>query len=322
MSMTDKKSIHTGTAKAPTIPAPGEPVTAAAAAYDRLYNTIRILRAENGCPWDRDQTPLSMRRDLIEETFEAVDAITQNDAQHAKEEIGDVLLNASLIAYMYEQSGDFSIADSLNELTDKLIRRHPHVFAQSEGSVCMTGEVKTSGEVLSQWDKIKEDVEGRKTEKTILDEVPEGFPPLLRAYKLGKKAAKQGFDWKTMEPVQAKVQEELREIDEASAALKKEQAANGNTQPMPAPLSPKSSPQVQKAQLHLEEEFGDLLFAVVNYMRHMGVDPETAMDRANRKFYRRFAYVEQHMKEAGIPLDDAHLDDESRFWDEAKKAGL
>ncbi len=290
-----------------------------AAAFNRLYTTIRTLRAPDGCPWDRDQTPLSMRRDLVEEVFEAVDAITAQDPSHAKEELGDVMLNATLSAYMYEQNGDFAVADMLNGLTDKLIRRHPHVFKQSQGSVCMTGEVKTSSEVISQWDKIKETVEGRNGKASILDEVPEGFPPLLKACKMQKAAAKKGFDWKTIEPVAAKVREEFAEVQEAAEGVKKEQASlTENT----VPLTEHSVPAVDSAQLHLEEEFGDLLFSVINYMRHLGVDPETAMDRANRKFYRRFSYVEHKMNEAGISMDNSHLDDEERLWQEAKGKGL
>ena len=187
-----------------------------AAAYKRLYETIKTLRAPGGCPWDREQTPLTMRRDLIEETFEAVDAVSSGDAAHAKEELGDVMLNASMIAYMYEQQNDFSVADAIDELTDKLIRRHPHVFPQSEGMSEVTENVTTGEQVLNQWDRIKENVEGRKSRKTILDEVPEGFPPLLRAYKMQKKAAKKGFDWQSTESVAAKVYEELDEVKEAT----------------------------------------------------------------------------------------------------------
>lgn len=303
-----------------------------AAAYKRLYETIRTLRAPGGCPWDREQTPLTMRRDLIEETFEAVDAVSTGDAAHAKEELGDVILNASMIAYMYEQQNDFSVAEALNELTDKLIRRHPHVFPQSEGMSEVTEKVTTGEEVLNQWDRIKENVEGRKSVKTILDEVPEGFPPLLRAYKMQKKAAKKGFDWQSIESVAAKVYEELEEVREASQALHdtkfaddasgSQAAAGTHTASPPQSAPPARMSQAERAALHLEEEFGDLLFAVVNYMRHSGVDPETAMDRANRKFYRRFAYIEERMTEAGIPMDGDHLQDEDAFWNDAKKAGL
>ena len=256
---------------------------------------------------------------MIEEVFEACDAITMQDASHVKEELGDVILNASLIAYMYEQNKDFTVADVLNELTGKLIRRHPHVFKQSEGSSCMTSEIRTSSEVISQWDKIKENIEGRKGGSSILDEVPEGFPPLLRAYKMQKKAGKKGFDWKTTEPVAAKVQEEFSEVQEAEKNVKK---ILTETKSEAVPLTKYSTPAVDAAQLHLEEEFGDLLFAVINYMRHLGIDPETAMARSNRKFYRRFSYVEQHMNEAGIPMNGDHLGDEERLWKEAKQTGL
>lgn len=297
-----------------------------AAAYKRLYETIRTLRAPGGCPWDREQTPLTMRRDLIEETFEAVDAVSTGDAAHAKEELGDVILNASMIAYMYEQQNDFSVAEALDELTDKLIRRHPHVFPQSEGMSEVTEKVTTGEQVLNQWDRIKENVEGRKSVKTILDEVPEGFPPLLRAYKMQKKAAKKGFDWQSIESVSAKVYEELEEVREASQALQDAKSA-GDTFGSQTAADERNAPSdrmspSERAELHLEEEFGDLLFAVVNYMRHLGVDPETAMDRANRKFYRRFAYVEERMTEAGIPMDSDHLQDEDAFWNAAKKEGL
>ena len=297
-----------------------------AAAYKRLYETIRTLRAPGGCPWDREQTPLTMRRDLIEETFEAVDAVSTGDAAHIKEELGDVILNASMIAYMYEQQNDFFVAEALNELTDKLIRRHPHVFPQSEGMSEVTEKVTTGEQVLNQWDRIKENVEGRKRAKTILDEVPEGFPPLLRAYKMQKKAAKKGFDWQSIESVSAKVYEELEEVREAAQALQDTKAA-GDTAGLHVASDRRNAPSdcmnpIEGAALHLEEEFGDLLFAVVNYMRHSGVDPETAMDRANRKFYRRFAYVEERMTKAGIPMDGDHLQDEDAFWNDAKKAGL
>ena len=298
----------------------------AATAYKRLYETIRTLRAPGGCPWDREQTPLTMRRDLIEETFEAVDAVSTGDAAHAKEELGDVILNASMIAYMYEQQNDFSVAEALNELTDKLIRRHPHVFPQSEGMSEVTEKVTTGEQVLNQWDRIKENVEGRKSVKTILDEVPEGFPPLLRAYKMQKKAAKKGFDWQSIESVKAKVYEELEEVREASQRLQ-DAKSTGDTSGSKTAADKDSASRArmspaERAALHLEEEFGDLLFAVVNYMRHSGIDPETAMDRANRKFYRRFAYVEERMTKAGIPMDGDHLQDEDAFWNDAKKAGL
>lgn len=281
-------------------------------AFNRLYNVVKILRCPEGCPWDKEQTPLSMRRDLIEETFEAVDAITQEDSFHAKEELGDVMLNATMISYMYEQKGDFSVAEVLNDLAEKLIRRHPHVFPESEGSVCANTPVKNGEQVLNQWDRIKENLEGRKTE-CILDEVPQGFPPLLKAYKMQKKAAKKGFDWDNVEDVKAKITEELAEVEEARLKvneLLKNQDAHV--------FEMKSSKEADEAQKELEGEIGDLLFAVVNYARHLGVDPETALNATNKKFHKRFSYVQKKMEENEIPMIQENLSKMDEFWNEAK----
>ena len=281
-------------------------------AFNRLYNVVKILRCPEGCPWDKEQTPLSMRRDLIEETFEAIDAITQEDSFHAKEELGDVMLNATMISYMYEQKGDFSVAEVLNELAEKLIRRHPHVFPESEGSVCANTPVKNGEQVLNQWDRIKENVEGRKTE-CILDEVPQGFPPLLKAYKMQKKAAKKGFDWDNVEDVKAKITEELAEVEEARLKVN-ELLKNQDVHV----FEMKSSKEADEAQKELEGEIGDLLFAVVNYARHLGVDPETALNATNTKFHKRFSYVQKKMEENEIPMIQENLSKMDEFWNEAK----
>lgn len=281
-------------------------------AFNRLYNVVKILRCPEGCPWDKEQTPLSMRRDLIEETFEAIDAITQEDPFHAKEELGDVMLNATMISYMYEQKGDFSVAEVLNELAEKLIRRHPHVFPESEGSVCANTPVKNGEQVLNQWDRIKENLEGRKTE-CILDEVPQGFPPLLKAYKMQKKAAKKGFDWDNVEDVKAKITEELAEVEEARLKVN-ELLKNQDIHV----FEMKSSKEADEAQKELEGEIGDLLFAVVNYARHLGVDPETALNATNTKFHKRFSYVQKKMEENEIPMIQENLSKMDEFWNEAK----
>lgn len=281
-------------------------------AFNRLYNVVKILRCPEGCPWDKEQTPLSMRRDLIEETFEAIDAITQEDSFHAKEELGDVMLNATMISYMYEQKGDFSVAEVFNELAEKLIRRHPHVFPESEGSVCANTPVKNGEQVLNQWDRIKENLEGRKTE-CILDEVPQGFPPLLKAYKMQKKAAKKGFDWDNVEDVKAKITEELAEVEEARLKVN-ELLKNQDVHV----FEMKSSKEADEAQKELEGEIGDLLFAVVNYARHLGVDPETALNATNTKFHKRFSYVQKKMEENEIPMIQENLSKMDEFWNEAK----
>lgn len=281
--------------------------------FQRFFDTIKALRAPNGCPWDKEQTPLSMRNDLIEEAFEALDAISEQNPEHAKEELGDVILNATMISYMYEQENYFTVADVYKELTDKLIRRHPHVFPESEGQSCVEQKTSTPEEVLQQWDRIKSNLENRKS-SSILDEVPKGFPPLLKAYKMQKKAAKKGFDWKDLKPVKDKIFEELNEVEQAYENLQQFKQEPSNAKP----FTVNSSEMTNELQLHLEEEIGDLLFSVVNYARHLNVDPSVALNRTNQKFYKRFSYVEQEMTKANIPMDYEHLKEQDNFWNQAK----
>lgn len=281
--------------------------------FQRFFDTIKALRAPNGCPWDKEQTPLSMRNDLIEEAFEVLDAISEQNPEHAKEELGDVILNATMISYMYEQENHFTVADVYKELTDKLIRRHPHVFPESEGQSCVEQKTSTPEEVLQQWDRIKSNLENRKS-SSILDEVPKGFPPLLKAYKMQKKAAKKGFDWKDLKPVKDKIFEELNEVEQAYENLQQFKQEPSNAKP----FTVNSSETVNELQLHLEEEIGDLLFSVVNYARHLNVDPSVALNRTNQKFYKRFSYVEQEMTKANIPMDYEHLKEQDNFWNQAK----
>lgn len=281
--------------------------------FQRFFDTIKALRAPNGCPWDKEQTPLSMRNDLIEEAFEALDAISEQNPEHAKEELGDVILNATMISYMYEQENHFTVANVYKELTDKLIRRHPHVFPESEGQSCVEQKTSTPEEVLQQWDRIKSNLENRKS-SSILDEVPNGFPPLLKAYKMQKKAAKKGFDWKDLKPVKDKIFEELNEVEQAYENLQQFKQEPSNAKP----FTVNSSETTNELQLHLEEEIGDLLFSVVNYARHLNVDPSVALNRTNQKFYKRFSYVEQEMTKANIPMDYEHLKEQDNFWNQAK----
>ena len=263
-------------------------------AFNRLYGIIARLRGPGGCPWDIEQTPATLRETLIEESYETVEAITDGDPAHVCEEVGDVFLNAAMLSYMYEQEGVFSVADSLTEVSDKRIRRHPHVFGKTEGFAGpgSEGRSDTADKVLAQGDLIKRGVEGRKA-ASILDEVSRGMPALERANKLQKKAAKAGFDWARLDDVWPKVDEELAEL--RSAVL-----AGGAAE--------------------IEDELGALLFAIVNIARHLKVDPGVALTRTNAKFTRRFKYVESAMKEAGIPMDNAHLKEMDVFWDEAKRA--
>ncbi|MFA6505179.1 MAG: nucleoside triphosphate pyrophosphohydrolase, partial [Treponemataceae bacterium] len=251
-------------------------MNAASQSFARLYEIVQRLRAPDGCPWDLEQSPATMRGDLIEETYECVEAINENDPAHIREELGDVFLLATMISYMHEQSGDFSVADALEEICEKLIRRHPHVFGESEAA--------TAAEVLKQWDIIKVEQEGRKPKDSVLDQVSRALPPLERAFKLQKKAAKVGFDWPEAAGVWKKVAEELAEAKEAHEQHTDEE-----------------NPQ---AAAHLEEELGDLLFSVVNICRYLRVDPAVALHGANIKFTGRFKHVEKRMKETGESMEN------------------
>jgi len=256
-------------------------------AFKNLYNIVTRLRAPGGCPWDREQTPLSLRGDLIEETFECVEAIGEGEAEHVKEELGDIFLLVTMMAYMHEQEGLFSIADTLTALSEKLIRRHPHVFDVEKFG---PDPALTSSEVLENWAKIKVEQEGRKPKDSILDEVPRGFPPLDRAFKLQKKASKAGFDWPDASGVIGKIKEELEEVETAIAARDK-----------------------------LEEELGDLLFSAINLCRFLGVEPSIALQKTNTKFIERFKHVEKRMKETGKEMNAGNLDIMDQYWNEAKK---
>ena len=269
--------------------------TTPALAFERLYKIVQKLRSPEGCPWDRKQTPLTMRQPLIEETFEAVDAISAGDANHTKEEIGDVFLNASMIASIHEENDDFTIVQVMNDVCDKIIRRHPHVWKNSEGSSTLVeGSENNADKVLEQWEQIKQKVEGRK-KKSSLDEVSYGLPPLLRAYKIQKKAAKKGFDWKDAEGPWSKIQEEIAELKEASLTKTKDE---------------------------IEKELGDVLFSVVNLARHLDVDPNLALASTNQKFMKRFAYVEEKMELSGEQMNPENLEIMDKFWDESKKLGF
>ena len=306
-------------AEAAVSPVVNERAAKAASSYKNLYEIIKTLRAPGGCPWDREQTPLTLRTTLLEETYEALEAINEAYADapsaeaciHAKEELGDVMLNVAMIAYMFEQEGAFTVSDVLDSVCEKLIRRHPHVFPESSGKSAVLGETKTAEQVLTQWEAIKQKVEGR-TGKSILDEVPKGLEPLTRAYKMQKKAAKKGFDWSDVSAVRAKVFEEIAELDEAIAGDKSYTVGNGDT--------PAAGSGVEADLLrHSEEEFGDILFALVNWARHLHIDPAVALERANAKFRKRFTYVENECRDRGIEMKKENLQTMDALWDEAKR---
>ncbi len=274
---------------------------AAGKAFSELYRIVARLRAPDGCPWDREQSPESLRGSLIEETYELVEAIDEADPAHVAEEAGDLFLLATMISYMHEERGLFAVSDALVGLAEKLIRRHPHVF----GNV----EAKDSAEVLRQWGEIKEKVEGRRKKDSLLDGVPASLPPLERAYKLQKRAAKVGFDWTRSSDVWAKAREELHEAEEAC----EEAAGRGDREA-------------------LEDELGDLLFSAINVARFLDIDPALALRRSLAKFERRFRHVETGMARSGKPLVPvagseegseelaARVAEMNRYWEEAKRA--
>jgi tetrapyrrole methylase family protein/MazG family protein len=251
--------------------------------FKALYDTIVTLRGPNGCSWDKEQNPSTLRGALVEETYECLEAIDENDPSHILEELGDLYLLVTMIGYMHEQEGKFSVADVLAQIKNKLIRRHPHVF----------GDLKVNGvdEILDNWKAIKVNEEGRKPKDSILDEVSSGLPQMDRAYKLQKKAAKVGFDWPDTEGVIAKILEELDEVQEAC------KNDDGH---------------------QIEEELGDLLFSVINLCRFLKVEPSVALHRTNTKFIERFKYVEKEMKESGQEMKKENLEIMESFWNKTK----
>jgi tetrapyrrole methylase family protein/MazG family protein len=261
----------------------------AASAFQRFTEIIARLRAPDGCPWDREQTPRSLRGSLIEETYECVEAIDGKDPGHIREELGDVFLLVTMMSYMHQQEGSFTIEEVLDGICDKLIRRHPHVFAGVS--------VANAAEALDNWARIKVEQEGRKPKDSVLDDVSRGLPPLDRAYKLQKKAAKAGFDWPDREGVIAKIEEELEEVREAAGTPEGERLEGER----------------------LENELGDLLFSVVNLCRSFGVEPSLALQRTNITFERRFRHVEKRMKEAGAVMNGDNLAMMDALWEEAKR---
>ena len=247
-------------------------------AFRRLLKIMDELREQ--CPWDKKQTFISLRNLTIEETYELADALLENDLKGIKEEVGDILLHMVFYARIGSETGDFDIADALNGICDKLIARHPHIY----------GEIKVSGEdeVKRNWEQLKL----KEGKKSLLEGVPASLPAMVKAYRMQEKTKQVGFEWENAEQVWEKVEEEIGELKENIASN-----------------APKED---------IEEEFGDVLFSLVNYARFIGVDPETALERVNRKFKSRFEYIE---KNAPRPLAEMTLAEMDVLWNEAKKRG-
>jgi XTP/dITP diphosphohydrolase len=247
-------------------------------AFGRLLNVMDDLRAQ--CPWDKKQTIESLRNLSIEEVYELSDAILKNDMQGIKEELGDIFLHLVFYSKIADEKGAFDVADVLNDVCEKLIHRHPHIY----------GNVKadTEEEVLKNWEQLKL----KEGKKSILSGVPVSLPALNKAYRMQQKTAKVGFEWDDIAQVWQKVEEETNELKEA--VLSGEMNA-------------------------IEDEFGDLLFALVNYSRYLNIDPEAALERTNIKFKKRFEYIEAKAKEHNRDLSEMKLEEMDVWWDEAKK---
>ena len=250
------------------------------AAFGRLLDVMDTLREK--CPWDRKQTFESLRPNTIEETFELCDALIKQDTNEICKELGDVLLHVVFYAKIGSEQGDFDIADICNKLCDKLIFRHPHVYGEAQA--------QSAGEVSLLWEQVKQ--KEKDGNKTVLSGVPQSLPSLIKAYRIQDKARNVGFDWQKREDVWDKVHEE---IDELRVELEKDDLE------------------------HSTDEFGDLLFSLINASRLYGINPDNALERTNRKFISRFTYVEERAKEQGRDIKDLTLAEMDEFWNEAKK---
>ena len=253
--------------------------------FKELVSVIATLRSENGCPWDREQTHETLKSTLIEETYETLEAIDTGDPSKLKEELGDLLLNIMLQAQIAAEHENFDIYAVIETLTEKLIRRHPHVF----GDV----DVENSEEVVKNWEAIKRQETGYSDRQSVLDGIPNAMPTLLRAQKIQSRAARVGFDWEELKDVIAKVEEEL---DEVKASI--------NTDGSEA----------------VAMELGDLLFAIVNLCRFMDLQAEETLRQANRKFITRFKWMEAELERRGTNFESQDLESLDAIWEKAKKA--
>lgn len=281
--------------------------------FDQFVATIAALRAPDGCPWDREQTHQSIAHNMIEEAYEAVDAIEAGDNSHLREELGDVLLQVVLQSQIASDAGSFDINDVCSDVNAKMVRRHPHVFGESQAA--------NAGEVLDLWDQVKLSEKGTADESAqadgarpsgLLDGVPTSFPALMQAQKISRKAASAGFEWKTLEDVWAKVDEEVAELREAYAAAPK--ASNGKIDASAA------DPRAAQLAAAVELEFGDVLFSLVNVARRMGVDGEGALRATCAKIRARWSFMEGAAWAQGRRIEDFSADELEALWEEAKAA--
>jgi MazG family protein len=262
------------------------PPSGAGRKFQRLVEIMARLRGPDGCPWDREQNFDTIKPYTLEETYEVMDAIDRRAWTELADELGDLMLQAVFYAQMASEQSLFDIETSLDAINEKLVRRHPHVFG--------TGQADTAEDVKHRWDEIKA---GEKKErgiehKNMLDGVPRSLPALMEAREVTSKAAKVGFDWDHIDQVFEKMREEMDELAHARAS---------------------------GGQVEIEGEFGDLLFVLVNVARFLKVDPEQALRKTNAKFRRRFAYIEDHLRERGKAPADSSIDEMETLWQQAKR---
>jgi MazG family protein len=256
--------------------------------FARLVEIVATLRAPGGCPWDREQTIDSLKPYVLEETYEVLEAIDRHDHASLREELGDFLFEAVFVAQLEAEAGHFTVADALTGIADKLVRRHPHVFAREEGDAPLA-----PAEVVTRWEQIKARERGESTTpKTLLGGVPAALPALLRAYQIGLRARSVGFDWSRPTDVVDKIQEEVDELREVVGTTGGQERA--------------------------EEEMGDLLFSIANLARQLGIEPETALRKANDKFTKRFETMEAAIGRSGRKMNDMNVDELEREWQKAK----
>lgn len=252
--------------------------------FIRLVEIVKTLRSPEGCPWDREQDLYSIKNHFLEEAFELVDALDNEDIENIREELGDVMFHVVFHAVMAEQEGRFNLSSVLDEINEKLVRRHPHVF----GSM---GTIDTD-EVIVNWEKIKDEEKKKKRNKSILDDIPGSFPSIQRSLKMQERVRKVGFDWPDMADCMCKVNEE---IDEFREAMEKGTKAE------------------------IEHELGDVFFALINLSRFLSINPDEALRKANNRFQKRFTYIEQKLLEKGVSSEEASLQEMEALWQEAKK---
>src|SRR5919201_792526 len=265
-------------------------MASAAEQFGRLVEIMAMLRSPDGCPWDREQTIDTLKPFVLEETYEVLDAIDRHDHAALGEELGDFLFEAVFLAQLESEEGRFTIADSLKSVADKLVRRHPHVFKRHEGEASLD----SAGQVRTKWEEIKAEERGAAAKaKTLLSGIAPALPALLRAYHIGVRTASVGFDWDVPGQVVEKIQEEVDELRDV---------VNAET----------------IDQVRAEEEMGDLLFSIAQLSRKLGIEPETALRKANDKFTKRFTAMERAINASGRAMKDMTLEELETEWNRVK----